>query len=134
MKPNREFIVFLVVGGFAAIINVLSRIAFNLLCSYEVSIVLAYLCGMTTAYVLNRIYVFEPSGRSVAAEYLRFGIVNVMALVQVWLVSVGLANYLFPAIRFAWNADTIAHGIGVAVPIVSSYFGHKYFSFSARSG
>ncbi|WP_445492852.1 GtrA family protein [Rhodopseudomonas sp. RCAM05734] len=134
MKPNREFIVFLVVGGFSAVVNVLSRIAFSLLWNYEVSIVLAYLCGMTTAYVLNRVYVFESSGRSVASEYLRFGLVNLVALVQVWIVSVGLANYLFPAIHFTWNAETIAHGIGVSVPIVSSYFGHKYFSFAGRAG
>lgn len=132
MKLSREFLVFLLVGGFAAGVNVLSRIGFNLILSYEVSIVLAYLCGMTTAYVLNRIYVFKTSGRSVSSEYARFGLVNVVALIQVWLVSVGLAHYLFPAIGMVWHADTIAHGIGVSVPIVSSYFGHKYFSFAQQ--
>jgi putative flippase GtrA len=133
MKLSREFLVFLLVGGFAAGVNVLSRIAFNLAFSYQTSIVLAYLCGMTTAYILNRIYVFESSGRGVASEYFRFGLVNVVALVQVWLVSVGLAYYVFPAIGFSWHAETIAHGIGVSVPIVTSYFGHKYFSFAQRA-
>ncbi|QDM17985.1 GtrA family protein [Tardiphaga sp. vice278] len=132
MKLRREFVVFLLVGGFAAGVNVLSRIIFNLSFSYDVSVVLAYPVGMTVAYVLNRIYVFETSGRGVAGEYVRFGLVNVVALIQVWLVSVGLAHHLFPAIGFTWFADTIAHGIGVAVPIFTSYFGHKHFSFARR--
>jgi putative flippase GtrA len=134
IRPTREFIVFLLVGGFAAGVNVLSRIAFNLVVSYEVAIVLAYLCGMTTAYVLNKVYVFETSGRSVASEYVRFGLVNVVALAQVWIVSVALARYAFPAMGFTWHAETVAHAIGVAIPVVTSYLGHKHFSFARRAG
>ena len=53
-------------------------------------------------------------------------------LLLVWLVSVGLAHYLFPALGFTWHDETIAHAIGVAIPIFTSYLGHKHFSF-ARS-
>jgi putative flippase GtrA len=87
---------------------------------------------MITAYLLNKYFVFEASGRAVASESLRFAFVNLAAVAQVWVVSVGLARYLFPAIGFTWRADTVAHVIGVVVPVFTSYLGHKHFSFAAK--
>jgi putative flippase GtrA len=126
-----QFVRFLAVGVVAALVNILSRIALNYVMSYEVAIVVAYVCGMTTAYVLNKLFVFSPSGRAVHDEYIRFTIINLFALAQVWIVSVGLAFYVFPSIGFDWHAETVAHIIGVMVPAVTSYFGHRHFSFAA---
>jgi len=97
---------------------------------YEVAILIAYLCGMTTAYLLNRTFVFTRSGRRTFAEYVRFALVNLAAAAQVWLVSVGLARILFPLSGFAWHPETVAHVIGVMVPAYTSYLGHKYYSFA----
>ena len=94
-----------------------------------VTYAITYLFGMLTAYVLARRFVFDASGRSVRSELYRFTLVNLVALAQVWLVSVGLAEWLFPAIDFQWHAYDIAHLIGVASPIVTSYLGHRYYSF-----
>jgi putative flippase GtrA len=129
---HAQFAKFLAVGVVAALVNILSRIALNYVMSYEVAIVVAYVCGMTTAYVLNKLFVFSPSGRAVHDEYIRFTIVNLFAVAQVWIVSVGLAFYVFPSIGFGWHAETVAHIIGVMVPAVTSYFGHRHFSFAAR--
>ena len=136
MTPGTErqrFVLFLLAGGTAAIVNILSRIALNWAMPYEVAIVVAYLCGMTTAYLLNKYFVFAASGRGAASEYLRFALVNLAAVAQVWIVSVGLARFVFPAIGFSWHAETVAHVIGVAVPVFTSYLGHKHFSFAARA-
>jgi len=130
---QRRFALFLLAGGTSAVFNIVSRVVFSQAVRYEIAVVLAYLVGMTIAYTLNKLFVFERSGRAVADEYVRFGIVNLVALAQVWIVSVGLARFLFPALGFTWHADTVAHVIGVAVPVVTSYFGHKHFSF-AKSG
>ena len=81
----------LFVGAVAAVANILSRIAFNLVMSYEAAIVVAYMCGMTIAYALNKLFVFAPSGRAMHDEYVRFTIVNLLSLTLVWTVSVGLA-------------------------------------------
>lgn len=129
---RKRFALFLFAGGTAALVNILSRIAFNWIMPYEIAIVVAYLCGMTTAYLLNKRFVFEASGRGVASEYTRFALVNLAAVAQVWIVSVGLARLVFPAIAFSWHAETVAHVIGVAVPVFTSYLGHKHFSFAAR--
>ncbi|RAI43021.1 GtrA family protein [Rhodoplanes roseus] len=131
-RARWRFVLFLAAGGTAAVVNVLSRVALGLVVSYEVAVVLAYLCGMTVAFALNRAFVFAPSGRAAHQEYVRFAIVNAVAIVQVWIVSVGLARLVFPAIGFAWHAETVAHIVGVAVPTVTSYLGHKHFSFAAR--
>jgi len=131
-EERKRFALFLFAGGTAALVNILSRIAFNWLMPYEVAIVVAYLCGMTTAYLLNMRFVFASSGRGVASEYTRFALVNLAAVAQVWIVSVGLARLVFPAISFTWHAETVAHVIGVTIPVFTSYLGHKHFSFAAK--
>lgn len=125
-----EVIRFVLVGGIAALVNVLMRIALNVTMSYEHAVTGAYIFGMTTAFVLNKIVVFAPSGRAVSGEYLRFGLVNAVAFVQVYFVSIVLARSIFPWLGFTWHPETIAHGIGVIMPVFTSYFGHKYFSFA----
>ena len=131
-EERKRFALFLFAGGTAALVNILSRIAFNWLMPYEVAIVVAYLCGMTTAYLLNKRFVFASSGRGVASEYTRFALVNLAAVAQVWVVSVGLARLVFPAISFTWHAETVAHVMGVMIPVFTSYVGHKHFSFAAK--
>lgn len=126
-----QFLRFLSTGGLAAVLNLLSRRELNKFMSFEIAVVLAYLLGMITAYVLARRFVFQATGRSVVSELKRFAIVNVFSLVLVWSISVGLANHLFPAIGLIWHADDIAHFIGVAAPAVVSYFGHRAYTFSS---
>lgn len=132
-KMTSEFLKFLMTGGLAALANLASRYALNLVMPFEAAVVVAYLIGMTTAYILARLFVFQRSGRSVASEVRRFAIVNVVALAIVWLVSVGLARLLFPAVGFTWHADDIAHLIGVLSTAVSSYFGHRLYTFAQRT-
>lgn len=126
---SSPFLRFLASGGIAAGINILARILFSQVMAYEIAVVLAYLAGMFTAYVLMRLFVFEASGRGTGSELWRFAIVNAVALVQVWLVSVGLARWLFPAVGYTFHADTVAHVIGVLSPVLTSYLGHKRYSF-----
>ena len=128
------FIRFLFTGGAAALVNIGSRVLLSYVMAFEVAVVIAYLIGMTVAYVMARLFVFEKSGQSVQSEYLRFAMVNVVALVQVWLVSIGLANWLFPAIGFTFYPELIAHTIGVLSPAFTSYYGHKLFTFKNVSG
>lgn len=129
---SRQFIVFVLVGGFAAMVNWLSRFGLSLAMPLEAAVIIAYLIGMTVAYIFNKKYVFAASGRTVTNEYIRFGIVNLVALVQVFAVTIGLDKYLLPMIGFDWHRTAIAHGIGVASPVLTSYLGHKFFTFSAN--
>jgi putative flippase GtrA len=126
---SSEFIRFVLVGGVAAVVNIVSRLFLSSLVSFEAAVAIAYLVGMVTAFCLARQFVFEKSERHVGNEAMRFVLVNLAALLQVWIVSVGLAAWIFPRIGFVWQAELIAHMIGVLSPVVTSYFGHKYFTF-----
>ena len=128
-----EFLRFLVTGGIAALVNLVSRYFFSFATVYEIAVILAYLVGMTTAFVLSRLLVFGASGRPVRSEFVRFGIVNVFAAAQVWIISVGLLRVVFPLIDFSWHAEEVAHFVGVSAPIVTSYLGHRHFSFAAAA-
>lgn len=63
---------------------------------YSTAIVLAYLPGIVTAFVRSRAIVFERSNFGAVHEFLRFSLVNLAALAQVWLVSIALAEWFFP--------------------------------------
>jgi putative flippase GtrA len=129
LSASRQFVAFLIVGAAAALVNLLSRIFFSLFMIYEIAVVPAFVAGLTCAFILNRRYVFVDAAGDTRGQYVRFAIVNLLALVQVWLISVGLLRLVFPAIGFEWQAETVAHGIGVVSPILTSYFAHKYYSF-----
>lgn len=126
---HSEFFQFLIVGGFSAGVNFISRIGFSELVTYRYAIILAYLIGMLTAFILSKHYVFEKSGRAFKDELRDFTIVNIFAVIQVWLISVGLAEHFFPYVSFNIYPEEVAHLIGLGIPVISSYIGHKYFSF-----
>ena len=126
----RQFSTFVFVGGVAALVNWLSRMGFSAAgLNLTAAVICAYVIGMTTAYVLSRRFVFEATGQAVSGEVVRFMLVNLVAATQVWLVTIGLHDWLFPKIDFDWHAGSVAHGIGVASPVMTSYLGHRFFTF-----
>ena len=128
----KPFLRFLLVGGFAALVNIGSRVLFSTVMAYGWAVLAAYLCGMVTAWALSRAFVFARSGAGWRRELGRFALVNLLAAAQVWVIALGLRDHLFPAIGFAWHPEMVAHVIGVIFPVASSYLGHKHFSFAAR--
>ena len=129
---SKQFILFLITGGTAALVNFGSRIVYNQWVSFSVAIVLAYLTGMVTAFVLARWLVFKRSEQSFARSVMLFCAVNVIAVVQTWVISMGLALYVLPYWGVTRFAAEIAHAVGVVVPVFTSYLGHKRFSFRER--
>ncbi|CAB3776470.1 hypothetical protein LMG28688_00239 [Paraburkholderia caffeinitolerans] len=126
---SKNFLMFLLTGGFAAAVNWGSRILYNLWIPYSAAIVVAYITGMITAFVLAKMFVFTESKQSTHRSAFFFTLVNLVAVVQTWAVSVGLAYYVFPKMGMIWHDRDIAHLVGVVVPVSTSYIGHKRFSF-----
>lgn len=110
----------------------MSRWAVNDLVGYEWAVAIAYGAGMVTAFLLARLFVFEPASGDMHGQFVRFTMVNALGFVQVWLVSDGLARLVFPFVKFTWHPDTVAHVIGVASPVLVSYVLHKHFSFRSE--
>lgn len=127
-NPAR-FIKFLASGGLAAIVNVALRWVLNFVLIFEAAVAVSYMIAMTVAFVLSKAFVFEPSSLSVRTQFLRFAMVNVVSLVIVWVASVSLYRFIFPAVGMTWYADLVSHVAGVFSPVFAAYFLHKNFTF-----
>lgn len=126
---SRQFLAFLLSGGVAALANFGSRIVFNQWVSFPVAIVLAYMVGMATAFVLARFFVFAGSRLSVQRSAAFFVLVNILAVIQTWGISMLLAYVVLPGLGVRAYVNEIAHAVGIAVPVFTSYLGHKHWSF-----
>lgn len=128
---SRRFLLFLIAGGTAALANFLARIAFSAVLSYVPAIVLAFCVGLLTAFVLNRAFVFRDAQTHMRHQVLWFVVINLLALGQTIVISLLLARWLLPWLGVQWHVETIAHAVGVVVPVVTSYIGHKRLTFRA---
>ncbi|MBK0025945.1 GtrA family protein [Stenotrophomonas sp. S48] len=126
---ERRFILFIAASGLAAVANFGSRIALSQVMPYVPAIILAYLVGMATAFLLNRTYVFKDADKPLASQVMWFVAVNALALLQTLLVSLLFSHFVFPWMGLTFHPETLAHALGVIAPAVVSYFGHKHFTF-----
>jgi putative flippase GtrA len=126
---SRQFLLFLLTGGSAAAVNFGSRILYNQWLNFSSSVILAYITGMITAFVLARLFVFKQSQQSVRRSIVFFVLVNLVAVLQTWAISMGLAYYLLPSMGVRIYAREIAHATGIIIPVFTSYLGHKRWSF-----
>ena len=126
---SKQFFLFLLTGGLAAIVNFTGRIVLNRYVGYSTSIVLAYAAGMITAFILAKVFVFKESQNKISQSAMYFVLVNIVAVLQTWLVSMGLAYYALPYIGISVYVHEISHAVGIMVPVFTSYLGHKRWSF-----
>lgn len=126
---TRQFLVFLLTGGTAAAVNFFSRIIYNQWMGFSAAVIVAYITGMITAFILAKLFVFKNSQQAVHRSAFFFVLVNLVAVLQTWAISMGLAYYLLPSLGVTIFIREIAHAVGVAVPVFTSYIGHKRWSF-----
>jgi putative flippase GtrA len=126
---SRQFLVFLLTGGSAAAVNFGSRILYNRTMPFSSAVICAYITGMITAFILAKLFVFRESRQATHHAAGWFILVSVVAAAQTWAISMLLVKWGLPALGVTAFAREIAHGVGVAVPVFTSYLGHKHFSF-----
>ena len=126
---SKQFLIFLLTGGTAAVVNFGSRIFYSLSLDFSSSVILAYITGMVTAFILARIFVFKNSQQALHRSAVFFILVNMVAILQTWSISMGMAYYLLPWLDISRFVPEISHAIGVIVPVFTSYLGHKRWSF-----
>jgi putative flippase GtrA len=128
-KRHQQFVSFVMVGGTAAAVNIASRIILSHWLIYPVAIVLAFTLSCALAFCLNRLFVFTEAVNTVRSQAMWFIIVNLGALLLTFSVSMLLARVLLPALHFTWHDEFVAHAIGVAAPVLTSYVAHQKLSF-----
>lgn len=129
---SQQFARFLAVGAAAAVVNFGSRIVLSIWLDFLPAVALAFLFGLTTAFLLNRRLVFADSGKHWGNEALWFCIINAGSLCLTVAVSWLLAGHLLPALGQTVFVEETAHAAGIISPVAASYFGHKHFTFRRR--
>jgi putative flippase GtrA len=120
---------FLFLGGCAAGVNWGSRFVWNLIMPFPEAVAAAYLTGMALAFVLFRYFVFPGAVTSIHLQIRNFVIVNIIGFVLTWSLSIALVDWLFPRISFTFHAQAVGHALAIGAPVVTSWFGHRHFTF-----
>jgi putative flippase GtrA len=126
---SRQFLLFLLTGGTAAVVNFVTRLIYNQWMSFSSAVVLSYITGMVTAFVLARLFVFKASTQTLSRSAAFFILVNGLAILQTWAISMVMAYYVLPALDVQRYTLELAHAVGIVVPVFTSFIGHKYWSF-----
>ncbi|MDH1380710.1 GtrA family protein [Comamonas aquatica] len=124
-----QFIRFLVAGGIAAGANFGSRFVFSIFFAYGIAVFFAYLVGMLVAFLLMRGHVFNANQGPLTPQVIKFVGVNLVAVLQTLAISLLLARWVLPSVGIEDQAEALGHLVGVLVPVVTSYFGHKFLTF-----
>ena len=124
-----QFARFLLAGGISAVLNWVSRVAFNSFMGFTAAVFCAYAIGMAVAYTLNRRFVFPNSERSMDVEIRYFVLFNIVSLPIVWAVASLLGEHVLTR----WFAPSMARGVGHAValcvPVLTNFVLHKFITF-----
>jgi putative flippase GtrA len=120
---------FLLAGGVAALANFFSRLMFSRFMPFAAAIVLAYFVGMATAFICNRRFVFRNATNRMREQILWFVAVNLLAALQTLGTSLLLAEIILPAIHWQWHPESVAHAVGIVVPVFISYIAHRRLTF-----
>src|SRR5689334_5488072 len=102
-----QFLRFVAAGGIAAAANYGPRFGFSVWLPYPVAITLAYLVGMTVAFLLMRQYVFAAAGQPLLPQVAKFALVNALALLQTLVVSLVLARWVLPTLGMRDHVEAI---------------------------
>lgn len=127
---SRQFLGFLFTGGIAGAINFLSRIFLSSYFDFSTAVVIAYLIGMASAFMMVRSLIFLDDKKPMHHSMVRFLIINIIGLAQTWGISVALELYIFPYAGMKFYSAEIAHIIGLAFPVATSFYGHKKWTFN----
>lgn len=126
---SKQFFLFLISGGVAAGLNWSSRFIFSMFFSFNIAIVLAFIVGLLSGFVLMRVYVFNSLDKSIFPQFSKYIIVNFFALLQTLLISIILLRWVMPSLGVVEYAEALSHLVGVLLPVVTSYIGHKLITF-----
>jgi putative flippase GtrA len=133
---SKQFLVFLLVGGTAALVNffsgVLVRLFWTTYSAYVASVTLGFVLGTIVSFVLNRRFTFRASDEAVAPQVFRFIVVALGAV----LVSVAVASVILWAWEVAGRVivtraqvETLGHVGAIGVSTVYNFVAMKFFAF-----
>lgn len=123
---------FLAAGAFAAGVNFGTRFAYSAVVAFPLAVGLAYLTGMVVAFYLMRGFVFGAGTQSTGQSAAMFFAVNMVGIAEVVTISVVLEKWVLASVGVEAHREALAHAIAIPSVAVSSFWGHKHFSFRSH--
>lgn len=128
---TKQFLVFLLVGGFAALLNWLARIYLSTWLPFSSAIIIAYCIGMSVAFTLNHFFVFPTSTKATRTQARDFILVNLSLFPLVWFVSI-VVNHWLNVIGIINYSKELAHAIAISSPMIFTFLFYKFVAFQER--
>lgn len=125
---TKQFLGFLLVGGVAALLHWLSRIMLSNWMSFSSAVVIAYLFGILTAFILNSFFVFPKSDKPKIKQARDFIFTNLCFFPIAWIAAIGF-NRLLQSFGISSYSELISHGIAVGLPMFATFLIYKFFAF-----
>jgi len=129
MPMINQFSKFILAGGSAAAANFLSRFLFSQFLPYVPSITLAFFVGLIWGFVMMRVFVFSGGSATPSRQASVYLLVNIAGLAVTVAVSVMVARIASFVVPDAKLDEAIGHLIGVASPVLLSFYAHKKLTF-----
>lgn len=124
------FFVFLLAGSLSACCNFLSRIFFQEVFSYGLSVVLSYFVGMAIAYTMYKvIFSFEEA---YVSSIKKFVLVNLIGMTQTYFMAMAFFE-VFSMFMSVKHAEDISHFAALGLLSITSYTLHKNYTFRKRA-
>jgi putative flippase GtrA len=125
-----ERVRFVIVGGINTVLGyglfVLFEVTTGPYLGYFFSLYASFFLASIVAFVLHRYYTFKVAGTGNAfVDYIRF--------LSVYIVALALNTVALPLlVEMVGMSPLVAQALIVVVTTLTSYFGHKYFSFRRK--
>lgn len=118
----------------ALVVNLISRIFYELFFSFGVSVALGYVSGHFVNFAISAKYIFPKDNyKSTKIAFVKFSLVAVVGLVVQTFVAVFALEMLRGAnLSIEWQ-KLLAHFCGIGCSFICNFFGHKFFSFRDKS-
>ena len=129
---TRQFLGFLVVGGLAALLNWSARILLSVWLPFSTAIIIAYIVGMVTAFLLNSFFVFPKSEKARHAQARDFVWINLLSFPVVWFFSLQINSWL-KTIGMVSHSEELAHAIAIPLPMFATFLIYKFFAFKENN-
>lgn len=135
-----EFVRFLLVGGFAALVNLLCAFCYRKVFQgtryhFEVSVALGFSAGTVISFVLNKFITFRAKDGKTWCQLVRFLLVSMASIA----VSTVVAHFVFQALMAlsgntnnSGRVESTAHIFTIGIMTLFNYLAIKHIAFPRK--
>lgn len=129
---NSQFLRYFGAAFIALVVNLLSRIFYELFFGFGLSVALGYVSGHFVNFAISQKYIFpKDKYKSTKIAFVKFSLVACVGLfVQTFIAIVALNALQGANVGISLELQKLmAHICGIGASFICNFLGHKFFSF-----